>query len=197
MICLFAFAQATECGLCPAGKTAPPNAVGLEDCRECGEDMVTDLTTGRCVCNVGYYSNASAPATTDNDNDNVNNRTDPLSSGVVYQYMACLPCPVGGDCSQMGTEASSLTALSGYYFDQQSFLLHKCLNPSYCLGGQVPCAVYREGPLCGLCQEGYGEATFGPGCVECPPEATSFVVVVVSLLAVLVCLGLMMMSVLR
>ena len=135
------------CSLCTLGSFKPFSGSTL--CTYCPSNMVT-LATGalslsQCLCESGmYYVEASS---------------------------SCQPCLAGGTCS-VGANLSTIEPMPGYYrFSENSSTFYPCSDTDACPGGNETCAVGYKGPLCSVCQPGYGGSD---DCLRMPPPPPLF-----------------------
>eukprot|EP00004_Rigifila_ramosa_P023004 TRINITY_DN639_c0_g1_i3.p1 TRINITY_DN639_c0_g1~~TRINITY_DN639_c0_g1_i3.p1 ORF type:complete len:2518 (-),score=500.64 TRINITY_DN639_c0_g1_i3:62-7615(-) len=78
----------------------------------------------------------------------------------------CIPCPAHFNCLL----GQPVTPEVGYWrVSNASFTAEACINPSACT--ETGCADHYHGPLCSLCDTGYGRVS--DACLACPPMGVS------------------------
>ena len=105
--------------------------------------------------------------------------------------LECLSCPRGATCPG-GT--SVLSEANWWRSSAASLEFYQCLHPDVCLpgdrAGDDACAEGHEGPLCGVCKDGWFE--FAGKCKECSGRnATSKIFIAFSAVMAIVVLGLL------
>jgi hypothetical protein len=104
----------------------------------------------------------------------------------------CATIPEGGE-TRVGNHTLWLYAQSGYWrpiFTDDRF--YACPGDN-CIGGYYSdCASGTKGPVCAVCQTGYGKQ--GTNCLKCPSDGVNAVVLIAIMLAVLVVIFVMVQS---
>eukprot|EP01113_Clastostelium_recurvatum_P034610 TRINITY_DN4715_c0_g1_i2.p1 TRINITY_DN4715_c0_g1~~TRINITY_DN4715_c0_g1_i2.p1 ORF type:complete len:1762 (+),score=339.09 TRINITY_DN4715_c0_g1_i2:247-5286(+) len=173
------------CSPCPAGTHAPHP--GTSSCTVCppGTKANTEGAPSCLQCEAGTYGNSSALVSCTHCRDKSSPNENSTVCECVPGYFSyesggtCMTCPNGGIC-EGGT---SLAARPGFWRaspGHSSF--EACPSPS-CQGGHLSqCAVGYSGPLCAVCQAGYG--SHDKSCVRCDQglSVVSWVVFVVAFL---------------
>jgi len=87
--------------------------------------------------------------------------------------LTCHPCPAGGDCSSLGTTASGVIALPGYWAPSvpgPRLRFFRCLRPSSCLGGAFAKDAITNLSFVSRCAEKQGYTPNSTLCAVCLPE---------------------------
>jgi hypothetical protein len=150
---------AQNCDLCPERTII--NQTGAAACIACPQLSIANDARVDCLCNVGYYSNASSDE----------------PSG-----KKCFKCPTGAACNALGITWDTLSTSQGYWRSStQATEFYSCQFLSDCQGGRSSqCADNKVGPICALCEPGY--TTFGNTCQECGSKSATvatFIVLVI------------------
>ena len=136
--------NSTVCLPCPAGKFSVSQSVACtacfsntisnassSSCVSCASNSVPDASSTLCVCISGFFM---------------------TENGV------CLDCPAGGDCSQVGTNYSSIAPKIGYWKNSASAIpvFNLCPLGEACPGSlSSSCAAGYTGILCAVCDTNY------------------------------------------
>ena len=179
----------TACLRCPTEREYVGIASGAAECLLCPDRSTSAFSfpdqqntvegSWGCVCQRGTYA-------IDIPFDDDKTKGVRLKNGLLGFPLLCEDCPLGANCSNPGTTAEIMQPVEGWWRAEteagagtssasappedvevlvsQSF--YRCRKPQHCLASS--CAPHREGPLCGLCKDGYLES-FGQ-CVVCPSE---------------------------
>eukprot|EP00003_Mantamonas_plastica_P013238 TRINITY_DN231_c0_g1_i21.p1 TRINITY_DN231_c0_g1~~TRINITY_DN231_c0_g1_i21.p1 ORF type:complete len:4505 (+),score=1241.59 TRINITY_DN231_c0_g1_i21:2738-16252(+) len=139
------------CKACRSGEYQPES--NQVECLSCPAFMDTQgfqasQSSDLCQCIDGYFELA--------EKDSKGSR-------------ACARCTTGGVCKQ----GQSIRAQPGFFsFKEGSSTFYQCFNPKACQGGlNNTCAKGYTGPLCSVCEDGYG--SFGSTCTVCgEPEGS-------------------------
>jgi len=150
--------RSTSCQECPKAFFAP--YVAATSCLKCSSETSANgewsygprytATTGssRCDrCVVGYYMDDSVDEPT------------------------CQPCDDGMDCSEEGTELTSMEVIPGYYrFSKTSTVTYPCLYENNCPGGngslEALCLEGSSGPTCRTCDSGEIRCKMPPSTIQ-------------------------------
>lgn len=81
------------------------------------------------------------------------------SNGYSINGTTCMACPDGALCAG----ENPLFSVAGYYGGPNTYL--QCFAKDNCIGGSRKCATGYTGPLCAVCESGYGR--LGTICIEC------------------------------
>eukprot|EP00003_Mantamonas_plastica_P017629 TRINITY_DN2915_c0_g2_i3.p1 TRINITY_DN2915_c0_g2~~TRINITY_DN2915_c0_g2_i3.p1 ORF type:complete len:5220 (-),score=1332.45 TRINITY_DN2915_c0_g2_i3:434-16093(-) len=148
------------CEPCPNGEYQ--EEIGQALCDKCPLFMDTKRQEGSdertdCECVTGHYR-----LTTESE--------------------TCLRCPEGAACNQ----GEFIRPVNGFYrFLDGSDEVFQCPNDLACNGGpNSTCSKGYTGPLCSVCEEGYGP--FGKTCLECGDTSSTGFLVFLIILFVLV-----------
>ncbi len=174
-------ASQTRCGLCEGGYVPLPDR---SDCSLCQVNTVSSPGSDECVpCKLGMVSS-------DRKNCLCPEGQYGVGSG---SEVVCRGCPTGGICA-FGVEYTDIISAENYYRPTNTSEFYLCPQKR-CVGGtNAPlCVASREGPLCGLCIEGYEEQS--GVCAKCPSDGVC-IGVAVGIVAVSVCVLLVMYFVL-
>ena len=183
------------CSACPAGFVQPEG--GSEHCNGCNASTYFPTTAEGgvlCIqCEKGSFSNQTSAlgnpkcyTCTDIDpNSQIEDLQRPTgcmcNEGYYWpanrEEIKCVSCPEGANCANNGTTFETLTALPGFWrANNKSDVFYRCQLRQYCVGGESArtgasaCTDNREGPMCGVCADGY-YATGGGICAACPDSA--------------------------
>jgi len=105
--------RAERCEVCEEGKVT--DQYRSPSCIPCPDNSQPDFARQKCECNAGLYMPYYTP------NSNV---------------FTCMPCPIGGDCTQSGTAWYNIQALPGYWrANNHTLNFYECFIRSYCPGG--------------------------------------------------------------
>lgn len=159
-----ATSDGSSCKRCALGYYKPD--IGDFPCSACPTNMDTGGITGavnktQCTCARGFYRQAKD-----------------IKAG----SFVCRPCEPGGSCPG---EDVIYPAPEYWSAIDDPYTFYKCRVGQECLGGTQSallassslsavdtCKEGSEGPLCGVCSEGYGK--FGDSCQPCPKTGATY-----------------------
>ena len=153
--------SATECVLCDAAKQEFQNVEGKSNCRRCPTASSPTTTNGimldgflfplytSCSCDSQYLQ---VPC------DNVLNAgfESICSNEVTNWENNCVTCPEGANCLRNGTTVENVKAAAGFSAEigGTNTVFYECFNDACNAKGE--CNPGYTGPLCNLCDIGYG-----------------------------------------
>jgi hypothetical protein len=183
--------NSSSCHVCPRGKAVA--AVGSSSCEECRssvdfqpdegqqqctvcpENSVAVQNHTSCLCNTGFFAVPFSDLTTFSALDPVaysiyrRDYQNAVKEPNPYQRLGfwCTPCPVGCDCTVVGTAISTAGPLPGYFrgVDDTGMAYYSCFNDA-CLQNNS-CSPGYAGPFCAECDEGF-VLEEGFKCSRCP-----------------------------
>jgi hypothetical protein len=150
------------CQKCAEGRMQSDEAQTF--CETCDSQAVSNEDRTNCNCAAGLY----APS---NISGCVNEQNEPLDLPD-SQYLCCMPCPLGANCSDEGTIEATLVSEVGYWRGNDSLTFYRCVSTRQCIGGDE-CSPFREGPLCAFCEAGYASSDGIEDCTVCPTNVTT------------------------
>eukprot|EP01059_Diplonema_ambulator_P035311 TRINITY_DN8261_c0_g1_i5.p1 TRINITY_DN8261_c0_g1~~TRINITY_DN8261_c0_g1_i5.p1 ORF type:complete len:2478 (+),score=777.96 TRINITY_DN8261_c0_g1_i5:1035-7436(+) len=110
--------------------------------------------------------------------------------GVAGQ-VGCMKCPANANCTidyNESTPVGQILPTKGYWAFENSTRMYKCASVEACPGGATPCAPGSYGPLCSVCESGYGKGSNGV-CMKCSVTAAK-----AALMVFLVLLGFLLFA---
>eukprot|EP00004_Rigifila_ramosa_P020527 TRINITY_DN532_c0_g3_i1.p1 TRINITY_DN532_c0_g3~~TRINITY_DN532_c0_g3_i1.p1 ORF type:complete len:2148 (+),score=347.78 TRINITY_DN532_c0_g3_i1:766-6444(+) len=166
-------------------------------CESCDSISFHRTTNGRsgstspseCVCSNGYFPSGASCVGCDKLGGVADCVGGSADSGLSVVAQAGLDVAVG---YWLTTNPRFMKASDT---DQFWFKIYKCPVRDGCLGGpaEEACAQGYEGPVCGICSEGFGR--LGEQCAKCPSQsASAFLVFLAILLVIVACVAIVYFS---